>query len=39
MIFGPQMDQVVDILFHSKDGKQVAMDLLRLSAHFLKWSF
>lgn len=35
MIFGPQMDQVVDILFHPKDRKQVATDLLRLSTHFL----
>ena len=39
MIFGAQRDQVVDILFHPKDGKQVATDLLRLSTHFSEWSF
>lgn len=39
MIFGPQMDQVVDIVFHPKDRKQVATDLFRLSTHFLEWSF
>lgn len=39
MIFGPQVDQVVDILLRPNVGKQVAMDLSRSRPHFLEWSF
>ena len=39
MVFGPQVDQVVDILLCPNVGKQVAMDLSRSRPHFLEWSF